>query len=65
MSNLKKNCQHYFFKKTLSKKYVNIEKKVFEQESAVIDKPAQCAASRRTCCKQIRWTISVINLQPN
>jgi len=26
---------------------------------------AWCTASRRTCCKQIRWTLSVINLRPN
>jgi len=35
-----------------------------EQVSAVADEPARHAASRQTCCKQ-RWTLSVINLQPN
>jgi len=35
------------------------------QGSAVADKPARRAASRRTCCKQIRWTLSVINLRPS
>jgi len=35
------------------------------QRSAVADKPARRAASRRTCCKQISWTLSVINLRPN
>jgi len=35
------------------------------QVSAVIDKPARRAASRQTCCKQLRWMLSVINLQPN
>jgi len=29
------------------------------------DKPARRAASRRTCCKQITWTLSVINLRPS
>jgi len=32
--------------------------------SAVADEPTRCAASRQMCCKQ-RWTLSVINLQPN
>ena len=35
------------------------------QVSAVVDKPARRAASRRTCCKQVRWTLSVINLRPS
>jgi len=35
-----------------------------KQASAVADEPLRCAASRQTCCKQ-RWTLSVINLQPN
>jgi len=30
-----------------------------KQGSAVADKPARRAASRRTCCKQIRWTLNV------
>jgi len=33
--------------------------------SAVADKHGRRAASRRTCYKQIRWTLSVINLRPN
>jgi len=36
-----------------------------EQASVASDKPARHAASRRTCCRQIRWTLSVINLRPN
>ena len=36
-----------------------------DQGSAIADKPARRAASRRTCYKQIRWTLSVINLRPN
>ena len=36
-----------------------------KQGSAVAHKPTQSAASRRTCCKQIRWMLSVINLRPN
>jgi len=35
------------------------------QGSAVTDKPARRAASRRTYCKQIRRTLSMINLRPN
>ena len=35
------------------------------QGSAVSEKPAPRAASRRTCCKQTRWTLSVINLRTN
>jgi len=35
------------------------------QGSAVADKPARRAASWRTCCKQITWTLSVINLRPS
>ena len=35
-----------------------------EQVSAVADEPARRAASRQTCCKH-RWTLTVINLQPN
>jgi len=34
-----------------------------QQGSAVADKPALHAASLRMCCKQIMWTLSVINLQ--
>ena len=34
-----------------------------QQGSAVADRPARCAASWRMCCKQIRWTLSVINLR--
>jgi len=34
------------------------------QVSAVADEPTRRAVSRHTCCKQ-RWTLSVINLQPN
>jgi len=34
-------------------------------ESAVADKPVQRIAAQRTCCKQIRWTLTVINLRPN
>jgi len=37
----------------------------FQQGTAIPDKPAQHAASWRTCCKQIRWTLSVINLWPS
>jgi len=33
--------------------------------SAVADKHGRRAASRRTCYKQIRWTLSVIILRPN
>jgi len=36
-----------------------------KQGSAVADIPMQCAASRRTRCKQVRWMQSVINLRPN
>jgi len=36
-----------------------------KQGSAVANKPARRAASRRTCCKKIRWTLSAINLRPN
>jgi len=32
---------------------------------SVADKPAPCAAWRRTCCKQVRWTLSVINFPPS
>jgi len=35
------------------------------QGSALADKPARHAASPWTCCKQIRWTVTVINLSPN
>jgi len=35
------------------------------QGSAIADKPAPRAASWRTCCKQIPWTLSVINMRPN
>jgi len=38
---------------------------LFEQGSAVADRPARRAASRWTCCKQIRWTLSVTNFRPN
>jgi len=34
------------------------------QGSAVADKSALNDASRRTCCKQIRWTFLVINFRP-
>jgi len=34
------------------------------QASAVAEKPTRCAASQRTCCKQISWMLSVINLRP-
>jgi len=30
-----------------------------------LTKTARRVASRRTCCKQITWTLSVINLRPN
>ena len=33
--------------------------------SYIIDKPAQYTAAWRTCCKQITWMLSVINLWPN
>ena len=33
------------------------------QGSAVADKPAWCAASWRTCCKQVRWMLTVTNLR--
>jgi len=33
--------------------------------SAVADKSGRRAASRRTCCKQLMWTLCVINLRPN
>ena len=36
-----------------------------QQGSAVADKPERRAASRRTCCKQTTWTLSVINLRPS
>jgi len=36
-----------------------------KEGSAVADKPARRAASRRTGSKQIRWTLSVINLRPS
>jgi len=32
---------------------------------SITDKPARRAASRWTCCKQVRWTLSVINLRPS
>jgi len=32
----------------------------YYQGSAVANKPARHAASRRTCCKQVTWTLSVI-----
>jgi len=35
----------------------------WQQGSDVSDKPARRAASRRTCCKQITRTLSVINLR--
>jgi len=35
------------------------------QEPAVADKPARCAASWWTCCKQIRWTLSMMDMRPN
>jgi len=35
------------------------------QRSPVADKPARRAASQRTCCKQIRWTLSLRNLRPS
>jgi len=35
------------------------------QVSAAADKPARRATSRRTCCKQVRWTLNLINLRPS
>jgi len=33
--------------------------RTIQQGSAVADEPVQRAASRRTWCKQVRWTLSV------
>jgi len=42
-----------------------VGRKTLTQSMAVADKPARRAASHRTCCKHISWTLSVINLRPN
>jgi len=36
------------------------EQPACKQGSAVTDRPVQRAASRRTCCKQVRWTLSSV-----
>jgi len=48
--------------KNIKQKYVTCNDII---TAAVADKPARRSASRWTCCKQIRWTLSVINLRPN
>jgi len=40
-------------------------KKKYNKDQLSLTNPPGCAASRRTCCKQAMWSLSVINLRPS